>query len=216
MGSGRFTAREASEILAPGDRVAGVRFHARDTEPCDAVVVATGYGTGLRGAGLGGSAIWTVQGYSLTARAKPDAMRVSVTDPKRRLVFARLGETVRVAGIADIGPREFAFDQSRFDTFRAAARSCFPGAYDAADAEGWSDARPCAPDSRPLIGRGKVRGLYLNLGHGACGWTLCLGAADRGGAHHRRRHRLSTRADCATILIAAKGYAAAARMIWCP
>ncbi|RWP51071.1 FAD-dependent oxidoreductase [Mesorhizobium sp.] len=170
---------EAREIVLEHGRVAGIAFRNNETERCDGVVVATGYDTHLLGKRTAFASIWPVQGYSVTVPARSDAIRVSITDPKRRLVFARLGEAIRIAGIADIGSRQFTFDQSRFETLKRGAASAFPGSFDQTADGAWSDARPCTPSSQPLIGRGKVSGLYLNLGHGTLGWTLCLGSAER-------------------------------------
>jgi D-amino-acid dehydrogenase len=95
-------------------------------------------------------------------------------------VFARLGDRVRAAGLADIGPRAPAFDPARFETFRAAAVAAFGPAFDhGAALEPWAGGRPCTPSSRPVVGRGRIEGLFLNLGHGTLGWTLCLGSAAR-------------------------------------
>ncbi|MER8395329.1 FAD-dependent oxidoreductase [Mesorhizobium sp. M1340] len=170
---------EAREIVMKRGRVAGVAFRNNEMETCDGAIVATGYDTRLLGRRSALTEIWPVQGYSTTVSAGPDAMRVSITDPTRRLVFARLGETIRIAGIADIGPRQFTFEQSRFETLKRAAASAFPDRFDQISGEGWSDARPCTPSSQPHIGRAKTPGLYLNLGHGTLGWTLCLGSAER-------------------------------------
>lgn len=170
---------EARRILRRNGRVCGVVFTNSEMETCDGVVLATGYDTALLGRKGRFGAIWPVQGYSLTVPAPPGCIRVSVTDPKRRMVFAPLGNSIRVAGIADVGPRRFCFDQARFETLRQSAAGAFPGTFDLTRAEGWSDARPCTPSSRPLIGRGDIQGLYLNLGHGAFGWTLGLGSAER-------------------------------------
>ncbi len=170
---------EATQLMRRGSRVTGVAFRSGETEACDGIVLATGQDTTLSGGLRALGAIWPVQGYSLTARATSGSMRVSVTDPSRRLVFARLGGEVRVAGIADIGRRGFSFDQARYESLKRTATAAFPDGFDLTGAEGWSGARPCTPSSRPVIGRGRVSGLYLNLGHGTLGWTLCLGAAER-------------------------------------
>ena len=170
---------EATRILKRNGRVTGVAFLNHDPEECDGVVVATGYDAQLVGGLADFGAIWPVQGYSVTVPAKPESMQVSITDPMRRLVFARLGKNVRIAGIADIGRRDFTFDRPRYETLKEGVAAAFPGSFDLTTSEGWSDARPCTPSSRPLIGRGTARGLYMNIGHGTLGWTLCLGSAER-------------------------------------
>lgn len=104
-------------------------------------------------------------------------MHVSVTDLKRKIVFARLGDQVRAAGLADIGARQFRFDRNRFEVFQSAVLGAFGSAFELSGLtwHGWSEARPCTPSSKPIIRSGSLGGLYLNLGHGTLGWTLCLG-----------------------------------------
>ena len=43
--------------------------------------------------------------------------------------------------------------------------------------EAWAGLRPARPDGKPLIGRTPVRGLWINAGHGALGFTLAAGGA---------------------------------------
>jgi D-amino-acid dehydrogenase len=41
----------------------------------------------------------------------------------------------------------------------------------------WAGLRPATPDNVPVIGRTRLRNLYLNTGHGTLGWTLACGSA---------------------------------------
>lgn len=170
-----------TSLLSHRDKVTGLKFAIREPIHCDRVVLATGYAATLlsdRARGM----VWPVQGYSFTARATSAAMRVSVTDLKRKIVFARLGDDIRVAGLADIGARRFTFSNERFETFRDAATSAFGGAFNSrepGDVAPWTEGRPCTPSSRPIVRAGRLKGLYLNLGHGTLGWTLCLGSASQ-------------------------------------
>lgn len=174
-----------------GENVTAIRSHSGGLtglsldggEPleCRMAVVATGYATDLlplrdRPSGM----LWPVQGYSLTVPATDKAMRVSITDLRRKIVFARLGDRVRAAGLADIGRKDFRFDDDRFKSFHNGAMQAFGGAFarrERAECQAWTDARPCTPSSRPVIRPSSLKGLYLNLGHGTLGWTLCLGSA---------------------------------------
>jgi D-amino-acid dehydrogenase len=174
------------EVLAVASRngqVTGLTFRTRDPLECDRVVVATGLAEAfLPWADRCYGGVWPVQGYSITADATAAAMRVSITDVKRKIVFARLGDQVRAAGLADIGRYRFRFDADRFDTFRRGAVEAFGPAFRHGPEDAvhpWSGGRPCTPSSRPVIRPGSLKGLYLNLGHGTLGWTLCLGSAHR-------------------------------------
>ncbi|WZB73157.1 FAD-dependent oxidoreductase [Achromobacter xylosoxidans] len=47
----------------------------------------------------------------------------------------------------------------------------------AGEPEAWAGLRPARPDGKPLIERTPVRGLWINAGHGALGFTLAAGSA---------------------------------------
>ncbi|GAB2599078.1 FAD-dependent oxidoreductase [Nitrincola alkalisediminis] len=165
------------------DRATGVSF--RDSAPleCDTLVITTGQSCDLlpsKDRSLGD--MWPVQGYSFTADAHPQAMQTSITDVKRKLVFAPLGKELRVAGLADIGQHRFQFMSHRFETLMQTAQAAFPhffGEDQGPPKRVWSGARYVTPSSQPIIRRGSLAGLYLNLGHGTLGWTLSLGAAEQ-------------------------------------
>lgn len=173
------TGTPVQRLLVRRGRVAGVVLGNGDVLSCDAAVVATGHSEALLPAasrGFGGT--WPVQGYSITLPARTPAMTTSITDPGRRMVFARIGDDIRIAGVADIGGRSCAFDPSRLAAMRQEAATAFSGCYDVDDAHApWTGARPCTPSSQPRTGRTTLPGLFVNMGHGTLGWTLCLGSA---------------------------------------
>lgn len=123
-----------------------------------------------------------MKGYSFTAPPGPNPPSVSLTDTKRKIVICRLGNRIRVAGIAEIGVRTAEIDPVRMDALIAAARAAFPGAadYDRIDHR-WAGLRPMTPRSVPIITRPRPS-LLLNIGHGMLGWTLAMGSAERAAA----------------------------------
>ncbi|TYZ47726.1 D-amino acid dehydrogenase small subunit, partial [Ralstonia solanacearum] len=46
-----------------------------------------------------------------------------------------------------------------------------------ADAAPWAGMRPATPTGVPVVGPSPVDGLWLNVGHGALGFTLAMGSA---------------------------------------
>ena len=52
----------------------------------------------------------------------------------------------------------------------------FPGAGDTERAQYWTGLRPATPSNVPIIGRSKLRNLFLNTGHGTLGWTHSCGS----------------------------------------
>ncbi|TGU45697.1 FAD-dependent oxidoreductase [bacterium M00.F.Ca.ET.152.01.1.1] len=124
--------------------------------------------------------ILPVQGYSLTIPALASAPVASITDTARKIVFCRIGDRLRVAGFADIGSANGKFREDRFRTLLATAKGIFPkaGVYDG-EVNPWTGLRPVTPDSKPIVGETKVKGLYLNCGHGSLGWTLSMATANK-------------------------------------
>ena len=122
--------------------------------------------------------IMPVRGHSLTLPPGNSAPRVSITDVSRKLVFCRLGQCLRIAGLADVGFTSAAVEPRRLAAMSAAARESLP---DAADYEGpgeaWAGLRPVTPDSLPIVER---RGpITVNIGHGGLGWTYALATAEQ-------------------------------------
>lgn len=124
--------------------------------------------------------IWPVFGYSLTLPARPLAPEVSITDASRKIVLCRLGDVVRIAGMADVGPQQMRRPARRQMELRKVAEAAFPLACNYRDAgQPWVGARPMTPDSRPIIGCTPFDNVFLNCGHGMLGWTLACGSAER-------------------------------------
>jgi D-amino-acid dehydrogenase len=120
-----------------------------------------------------------IKGYSVTlpiVRTEA-APRASITDQARKIVFARLGEHLRVAGFAELTGFDLGIDDVRIASLVAAVRETFPGACDLAQTQPWAGLRPATPSSRPLIGATHVPNLWVNTGHGALGLTLAAGSA---------------------------------------
>ncbi len=126
------------------------------------------------------TAIWPIQGYSITLPVADMAPSASITDTAKKVVFCRLGERVRIAGLADIQGGQPSFQANRLQTLLEIARSVLPKAANySADPLPWTGTRPMTPSSQPFIGRCRWKGVYMNCGHGALGWTLAMGSAGR-------------------------------------
>ena len=138
--------------------------------------------------------IYPLKGYSLTVPATAAAPRLSITDFKRKVVYAPLrmssGEPptrttphgeLRAAGIADLAGYRATIDPVRLDQLVREARAAFPAAaanhYEPEASRPWAGLRPATPKGTPILGATPFSNLYLNVGHGALGWTLALGSA---------------------------------------
>ncbi|MFU7528087.1 FAD-dependent oxidoreductase [Qipengyuania sp. ASV99] len=123
--------------------------------------------------------IQPMKGYSITAQPGAAAPSVCVTDVANRIVFARLGDRMRIAGLAELGNRDRAVDPARIDLLIATARAALPEAadYNAIDLR-WAGLRPMSPNSLPVI-RSIAQGVIANTAHGSLGWTYAAGSAER-------------------------------------
>jgi len=92
-------------------------------------------------------------------------------------VFAPLGDRVRVAGFVEIGNDDRSIPPARISALMEATRDILGYAVIDGDIQPWAGLRPATPSGRPIIGRFALQNLFLNVGHGALGWTLAAGSA---------------------------------------
>ncbi|KSV72848.1 D-amino acid dehydrogenase [Sinorhizobium sp. Sb3] len=161
-----------------GGRVRGV-VTAHGTLQADAVVVALGSFSPLlvRPHGIR-LPVYPVKGYSLTIPIT-DASRApesTVMDETFKIAITRLGDRIRVGGMAEISGYTNDLGEPRRLTLQHSVTDLFPGG-DVSRASFWSGLRPMTPDGTPVIGATRVVGLYLNTGHGTLGWTMSSGSA---------------------------------------
>ncbi|NGO65626.1 D-amino acid dehydrogenase [Rhizobium daejeonense] len=161
-----------------GGRVRGI---VTDGAPVrgDAVVVALGSYSPLLLKQVGISLpVYPVKGYSLTIPIT-DASRApesTVMDETYKIAITRLGDRIRVGGMAEISGYTNDLGLARRRTLEHSVTDLFPGG-DVSQALFWSGLRPMTPDGTPVIGPTKVQGLFLNTGHGTLGWTMSCGSA---------------------------------------
>ncbi|HYA04415.1 MAG TPA: FAD-binding oxidoreductase, partial [Xanthobacteraceae bacterium] len=98
-----------------------------------------------------------------------------VLDAENGYCLAPMDQGIRITTGAEFAARDAAPTPVQFDRVMPAARELFAlGA--AVEAQPWLGARPCFPDSRPIIGRApRQPGLWLACGHAH--WGLTLGPA---------------------------------------
>lgn len=141
----------------------------------DAFVVALGNGSRqlLKPSGID-IPVYPLKGYSLTIPVRDThvAPSISITDLHHKIVYARLGDRMRIAGMVDITGTNTAGDARRLALLTRQAMETFPDAGDYAQACEWTGARPATPDSKPLIGATIYSNLWLNTGQGSLGFTL--------------------------------------------
>ncbi|RIX77203.1 D-amino acid dehydrogenase [Acidovorax cavernicola] len=165
-------------------RIAAVQTSEGDIE-ADAFVMALGSASHKLGRALGAYLpVYPLKGYSITVDVDPApgaAPRVNVTDSARKVVFARIGSRLRVAGMAELVGHDASIPATRIETLADATRAVFPHASRLAELHPWTGMRPATPKGLPIIGRlpHAPSNMLFNTGHGALGFTLAFGSAQR-------------------------------------
>lgn len=123
--------------------------------------------------------VYPVKGYSLTVPIVDEARAPVSTllDESYKVAITRLGDRIRVGGMAEISGFSRDLPPARRATLEHSAGSLFPGGGDLEAASFWCGLRPMTPDSTPVIGPTRIPNLFLNTGHGTLGWTMACGSA---------------------------------------
>jgi len=123
--------------------------------------------------------VYPVKGYSLTVPIvdEPLAPVSTLLDESYKVAITRLGDRIRIGGMAEISGFNMDLPEARRATLEHSAGTLFPGAGDFSAATFWCGLRPMTPDSTPVIGATQIGNLFLNTGHGTLGWTMACGSA---------------------------------------
>ena len=121
--------------------------------------------------------VYPVKGYSLTMPLCDTSLapQSTVLDETYKIALTRLGDRLRVGGMAELAGFDLRLNPRRRATLEKVTRELFPGG-DLAQAKFWTGLRPMTPDSTPIIGASPLRNLFINTGHGTLGWTMACGS----------------------------------------
>ena len=170
---------EITRLATAGGRIVSVATSAGPVT-ADAFVVALGPHAPRLLAPLGiRLPVYPVKGYSITLPivAADRAPVSTVMDETYKVAITRLGDRIRVGGLAEIAGFDLSLPPARRATLEKSVGELFAGAGDAAQATFWCGLRPMTPDGTPVVGRTGMANLYLNTGHGTLGWTMAAGSA---------------------------------------
>jgi D-amino-acid dehydrogenase len=123
--------------------------------------------------------LYPLKGYSLTAPIREDdvAPEISVTDFERKVLYARIGDKLRVAAMVDMVGEDLSLNAKRIATLTRQVKETMPHAADYTQITPWAGLRPATPNSAPIIGATPYSNLWLNVGHGPLGFTFACGTA---------------------------------------
>jgi D-amino-acid dehydrogenase len=126
--------------------------------------------------------VYPLKGYSITldlGDRTEGSPRVNVTDAERKVVFARIGQRLRVAGMAELVGDDAGISPARIASLQQTLREVFPACQQDGDIHPWAGMRPATPTGLPIVGRlpGAPSNMVFNTGHGSLGFTLAFGTA---------------------------------------
>lgn len=172
-------------FVRQGQRIAAVQTNA-GTIDAEQFVLALGSHSHLVARTLGlRLPVYPLKGYSITldtaeaSSAHGAVPRVNVTDAARKVVFARIGQRLRVAGMAELVGHDARIPPARIESLCHATRTLFPGCCQFEELRPWTGMRPATPTGLPMVGThaSGPDNLLLNTGHGSLGFTLAFGTA---------------------------------------
>ncbi len=118
-------------------------------------------------------------GLSVGIRDTANAPTSGVQLHQSGYIVTRLGKRLRICGGAELNPAPNARHDDRLvrKMFHA-LDACFPGAANyAGGTQVWRGSRTFTADGNPLVGPSGAQGVWLNLAHGAGGWTFACASA---------------------------------------
>tara|TARA_B100001167_G_scaffold172260_1_gene123897 strand:+ start:311 stop:1582 length:1272 start_codon:yes stop_codon:yes gene_type:complete len=123
-----------------------------------------------------------VKGYSLTldTAGLKNAPGLAIIDEDVHTALTPLGNRIRIAGTAEFAGFNDDIHEKRIDYLNDMLESVYPSLFSELNHEEgtlWYGFRPMSPDGMPYLGSTRIKGLYLNTGHGHLGWTLAMGSA---------------------------------------
>jgi D-amino-acid dehydrogenase len=122
--------------------------------------------------------LYPLKGYSLDMPLGSAAPQLSITDFDNKVLYAPIGERLRVAAMVDLVGFDNRIDQERIGTLTRLVERNLPDSGQLDTALPWAGLRPATPNGVPLTGRSTYDNLWLNLGQGALGFTLAAGSAE--------------------------------------
>lgn len=166
-------------LRAEGDRVTGA-VTSDGALTADAYVLALGVGAPRVARTIGVRlGIYPAKGYSSTFLLRADGLAPTMpgVDEQWLVGWSRQGDRLRLTSTAEFAGHNRSWTARDFNNILRLARDLFPAAADWERGDFRACLRPMTPDGPPILGAGRHRNLYFNVGHGHMGWTMAFGTA---------------------------------------
>lgn len=127
-------------------------------------------------------AIRPAKGYSLTfdVSSVSRCPQVPLVEDELHVALVPMGDRLRIAGTAEFAGMDRSVRPERIQNLIEALAATYPEVarqVELRTAVPWAGLRPMSCDGLPTVGPTRVRGLYVNAGHGHLGWTMAVGSA---------------------------------------
>lgn len=173
---------EVKRLIANDGRVSGIETTEGGFMAERVIVAAGSYSTLLlKGIGLH-LPVSPAKGYSITVDGSDlgcELPTMAVVDHGLHAAVTPLGARIRVAGTAEFAGFDNQVRLARIQNLLALLERLYPELAMRVNHEHidpWTGLRPMSADGLPFIGPAHLRGLYLNTGHGALGWSQAMGS----------------------------------------
>jgi len=175
---GQVVRDRVTAIEVAGDRVRGVRGE-NGSYACDHAVVCAGAWSMQLLAELGYALpLESQRGYHVTIASPGITVSRPVVAADRKVFLTPMEDGLRAAGTVEFGGLARAPNRKRAGYLVRDMARVFPRAQIPADWSFWMGHRPCLPDSLPVMGPSRHRGLWFNFGHGHLGLTMSATSGD--------------------------------------
>ena len=126
--------------------------------------------------------VYPVKGYSITINLDKESAKfaptVSLLDDQAKIVTARLGNRLRIAGTAELAGENWDIRKDRIEPLLRWVNDNFPQV-DTSNYVSWACLRPMTPNMMPIVKQSKKNPkVYYHVGHGHLGWTLAAATAN--------------------------------------
>ena len=175
---GRIVRDRVVAIEMEGDRVRALRGETASYPADHAVICAGAWSTQLLAGLRYAIPLESQRGYHVTIAQPGVTVARPVVAADRKVFLTPMEEGLRVAGTVEFGGLMRAPTRQRAEYLVRDLARVFPRAQVPEDWSFWMGHRPCLPDSLPVLGPSRHRGLWLNFGHGHLGLTMSAVCGD--------------------------------------
>jgi len=175
---GKIVRDRVTAIEVEADRVHAVRGE-NAVYTCGHAVICAGAWSMQLLEGLGYALpLESQRGYHVTIASSGVTTARPVVAADRKVFITPMEDGLRVAGTVEFGGLARAPTRKRAEYLVHDLSRVFPRTRIPADWSYWMGHRPCFPDTLPVIGESRQRGLWFNFGHGHLGLTMSAPSGD--------------------------------------